>query len=371
MSTIDDIKLLETIEKYLAGEMSNAEFEQFELTRKSTPEIDQMVVEHGMFLNAMDNYAARKNFSKINEITFNTLFEAGEWAPLNEQSSKFKLIKLWNKYKKVTAIAASVGGIIALFTTFMTIYFSPTLNGSQVMQLSKQVEIIKNNQLEQGNILNEVKTKMPQNAILVSGGTGFLINQKGYMITSAHVLKGDKVMVINNEGQEFNAEIVYSDIKSDLSLLKINDTDYIAPKYMPYSIDKKMSDLSEEVFTLGYPRNDNDIVYGKGYLSAQTGFEGDKNAYQIQIGANPGYSGAPVFNEKNEIIGVINTRQKQLEGVTFAIKSAKIYDLINEVETKSGKENKIEFSKKVSSEQDKKKTINNMKGYIFNIRSFN
>jgi len=371
MSTIDDIKLLETIEKYLAGEMSNAEFEQFELTRKSTPEIDQMVVEHGMFLHAMDNYATRKNFSKINEITFNTLFEAGEWAPINEQSSKFKLIQLWNKYKKVTAIAASVGGIIALFTTFMTIYFSPTLNGSQVMQLSKQVEIIKNNQLEQGNILNEVKTKMPQNAILVSGGTGFLINQKGYMITSAHVLKGDKVMVINNEGQEFNAEIVYSDIKSDLSLLKINDTDYIAPKNMPYSIDKKMSDLSEEVFTLGYPRNDNDIVYGKGYLSAQTGFEGDKNAYQIQIGANPGYSGAPVFNEKNEIIGVINTRQKQLEGVTFAIKSAKIYDLINEVETKSGKENKIEFSKKVSSKQDKKKTINNMRGYIFNIRSFN
>jgi S1-C subfamily serine protease len=132
-----------------------------------------------------------------------------------------------------------------------------------------------------------------------------------------------------------------------------------------------MNNLGEEVYTLGYPRNDNDIVYGKGYLSAQSGFEGDLNAYQIQIGANPGYSGAPVFNENNEIIGVINTRQKQLEGVTFAIKSEKIYDLINTIESKMGKEHKVNLSIKSQNKQDRKKIINNMKNYIFNIRSFN
>jgi len=82
-----------------------------------------------------------------------------------------------------------------------------------------------------------------------------------------------------------------------------------------------MTDLGEEIFTLGYPRSDNDIVYGKGYLSAQSGFEGDSNAYQIQISANPGYSGAPVFNDNAELIGIISTRQKQAEGVAFAIKS--------------------------------------------------
>jgi S1-C subfamily serine protease len=369
---MDDIQLLETIEKYLSGEMTPAEATQFEAMRKSTPEIDQMVVEHSMFLHEMERYSNRKNFSKLSEITFNTLFDAGEWTPVDETSTRYKVIQLWHRYKKVTAIAATVGGLIAMITTIMTLYFSPSLNGSQVLQLSKAIELIKNNQLAQGNLLNEVKTKLPENAVLVSGGTGFLIDTKGFMITNAHVLKGNKAMVISSEGKELNADIIYTDNTTDLALLKIKDSDYVAPKNIPYNIRKKSTELGEEVYTLGYPRNDNDIVYGKGYLSAQSGFEGDKNAYQLQIAANPGYSGAPVFNENAELIGIINTRQKQLEGVTFAIKSDKIFDLINASEKTDGtlKNFKVQISN-VKPGRDRKKQINNLKNYIYNIRSFN
>jgi len=372
MNTLDDIQLLETIEKYLLGEMSPAETTQFEAMRKTTPEIDQMLMEHSIFLHEISNYSKRKNFSKLTEITFNTLFEAGEWTPVDETTTKYKVVQLWHRYKKVTAIAATVGGLIAMITTIMTLYFSPSLNNSQVLQLNKAIEIIKNNQLAQGNLINEVKTKLPENAVLVSGGTGFLIDAKGYMITNTHVLKGNKVMVISSEGNELNADIIYTDKSSDLALLKINDTDYMAPKNIPYSIRKKSTDLGEEVYTLGYPRSDNDIVYGKGYLSAQTGFEGDIKAYQLQISANPGYSGAPVFNEHAELIGIINTRQKQLEGVTFAIKSEKIFDLINDGEKTDGalKNIKIQHGKSRPN-RDRKKQINNLKNYIYNIRSFN
>jgi S1-C subfamily serine protease len=367
MITMDDIQLLEAIEKYLAGEMSPAEAAQFESIRKNTPEIDQMVVEHSMFLHEMDNFAKRKNFTRTTEITFNTLFEAGEWAPINEQSTKFKVIQLWSKYKKVTAIAASVGGFIAGITTVMLMYFSPSLNGSQVLQLSKAIEIIKNNQKVQGHLLNEVKTKLPENAKLISGGSGFLIDTKGYIITNAHVLKGDDAIVISSTGQELNATIIYTDKSSDLALLKIEDADFVQPKSIPYSIRNKKSELGEEIYILGYPRNDNDIVYGKGYLSAQSGFEGDSNAYQIQISANPGYSGAPVFNDNAELIGIINTRQKQAEGVAFAIKSSKVFDLIEA----ASKENTIKIAKKSIGKNDRKKQISNLKNYIYNIRSFN
>mgnify|MGYP000170841302 CR=1 FL=1 len=101
---MDDIQLLEAIEKYLAGEMSPAEAAQFESIRKNTPEIDQMVVEHSMFLHEMDNFAKRKNFTRTTEITFNTLFEAGEWTPVDETTTKYKVVQLWHRYKKVTAI---------------------------------------------------------------------------------------------------------------------------------------------------------------------------------------------------------------------------------------------------------------------------
>ncbi|MFM1930010.1 MAG: hypothetical protein RL387_1338 [Bacteroidota bacterium] len=370
---MDDIQLLEAIERYLAGDMSTQEMAQFESIRKQTPEIDQMVVEHEMFLHQMDHFARRNNFATLSKQTFDNLYTAGEWNIIDENSTKAKVIQIWNKYKRVTAIAASVGGFIALFTSSMIMYFSPSLNGSQVLQLSKAIEVIKKNQKVQGHLLNEVKTKLPENAKLVSGGSGFLIDTKGFVITNAHVLKGNSAIVVNSDGEELKAAIIYADKDLDLALLQINDEEFKQPKQLPFTIRKKMTDLGEEIFTLGYPRTDNDIVYGKGYLSAQSGFEGDSNAYQIQISANPGYSGAPVFNDNAELIGIISTRQKQAEGVAFAIKSKKIYDLVNTIkENESTKDVKVKLAKASTKHgKDRKSHISNFKDYIYSIKSYN
>jgi len=369
---MEDRILLETIEKYLTGAMSAQEVELFETLRKNTPEIDQMVIEHSMFLQHMDIYADRRNFTYLTEKTFEQLLAAGEWADENT-SNKTRLIQLWNKYKKVAAIAASVGGFIALTTSALMMYFSPSLNGNQLLQLSKAVEVIKKNQQVQGHLLNEVKSKVPENATLISGGSGFLVNTKGYIITNAHVLKGNGAIVINHRGQELHADIIYADKALDLALLKIEDKDFIEPNSIPFSIRKKISDLGEEIFTLGYPRNDNDIVYGKGYLSAQTGFEGDSSSFQVQISANPGYSGAPIFNDKGELIGIISTRQKLAEGVAFAIKSNKIIDLINNAkEQEDQAEIKLKISKgEQHNTPNRKEQISNLKNYIFSVRSYN
>ncbi len=370
---MDDIQLLEAIERYLLGDMSSGEVAQFETIRKQTPEIDQMVVEHEMFLHQIGQFANRKNFSKNLEQTFTKLYDAGEWTPFDEQSTKVKVIQLWTKYRKVTAIAASVGGFIALFTSTIIMYLAPSLNGSQVLQLSKALEAIKKNQQAQGHLLNEVKTKLPENAKLISGGSGFLIDTKGFVITNAHVLKGNSAIVVNSEGQELNAKIIYTDKNLDLALLQITDEEFKQPKQLPFTIRKKMTELGEEVFTLGYPRTDNDIVYGKGYLSAQSGFEGDSNSYQIQISANPGYSGAPVFNDRAELVGIISTRQKQAEGVAFAIKSKKIYDLVDAIKENDNTEAiSIKLNKaSAKAHADRKSHINNFKDFIYSIKSFN
>lgn len=370
---MEDIHLLEIIEKYLSGQMSDQEIVQLNEMRQNSAHIDQLVVEHKLFLDQMEAYAKRKNIAHTSHEVFNTLLSNGEWTPMIAATEPTKVIQLWSKYKKVIAIAASFGGFVAIFTSIIVMYLSPSLNGSQLLQLSKAVEVIKKNQQAQGHLLNEVKTKVPENAKLISGGSGFLIDTKGYIITNAHVLKGDGAIVINSKGQELNATIIYTDINNDLALLKIEDKDYKQPKTIPYAIRRKISDLGEEIFTLGFPRNDNDIVYGKGYLSAQTGYEGDSNSYQIQISANPGYSGAPIFNSKGELIGVISTRQKLAEGVAFAVKSTEILEVLGALKQDEKTKNINIKLQKFSNGSNMNRTsqLNNLKNYMYSVRSFN
>lgn len=366
---MDDILLLEAIERYLHGDMEAAERDYFETLRKNTPEIDQMVVEHGMFLHQMDIYALHRNLRASLQASHTKLLERGDINEGGELTTRGKVIQLWNKYKRVTAIAASVGGVIALVISGLAIYFSPVVNGNQIEQLSKAIEVIKKNQQYQGTLINEVKSKIPENARLISGGSGFLIDPKGYIITNAHVLKGSGAVVVNSKGQEFNATIAHIDTDRDLAIIKINDPEYTPQKSLPYTIRRNSSDLGEEIFTLGYPRND--IVYGEGYLSARSGYNSDSLTYQVQISANPGNSGGPVFNSNGEVIGILSTRQAEAEGVAFAVKSKNIYRMVDELKATDTNVAKIKLpTRSTLKGVNRKQQITRLEESVFYVKAF-
>ena len=101
-------------------------------------------------------------------------------------------------YKRVTAIAASIAGITALLISLLITKFSPaSLTKSDVQELSKKINVLEN----KTNVLNaEIKKNqnLPAAHTYTTGGTGFLIDGRGYLITNAHVLKGKGVIVNNN-----------------------------------------------------------------------------------------------------------------------------------------------------------------------------
>lgn len=328
---MEDALLLETIERYLNGNMLAEEKVYFEQLRKNTPEIDQMVVEHKLFLHQMEQFSEHKNLKQSLNNAHHNLVNKGAVYEGGEISTKGRVVQLWNKYYRVTGIAASIAGITALVISGLVSYYTPKVNNSQIEPLSKKIDQVQKSLRATNEKLNEVGARIPKGGSGVeftSSGSAFLIDGKGYLVTNAHVLKGSGAIVVNSKGEEFNAKIINIDNEKDIAILKIDDDEYKAVS-LPYSIRKSNVDLGEELFTLGYPREQ--IVYNMGYLSAVSGFDGDTASCQISLSANPGNSGGPVFNKNGEIIGILSTRQTTAEGVVFAIKAKGIYKLVDEL----------------------------------------
>jgi S1-C subfamily serine protease len=367
---MDDILLLQTIERYLDGKMLPDEKSFFEQHRKNVPEIDQMVVEHTMFLHQMEDYSANHNLKHSLQEVHSKLLADGAINEGGEISVKGRVVQIWNKYRKVTAIAAVVGGAIALMISGLIAYFAP-VNQQAIQKLGWEVEKLKQSQKYQGNKINEVESKIPKNADVKGGGSGFLIDAKGYILTNSHVLGGAKFANVYNAGKEFTTRIIFQDEKRDLAILKIEDEDFVPAKSLPYGISNKNNvDLGEEIFTLGYPRNE--IVYNMGYLSAKTGYEGDTLSCQIQMSANPGNSGGPLLNKNGEVIGVLSTKEKQSEGVTFAITSKYIYRMVEELKKSDTTYQRIKMPTYSSVRgMDRVNQVKKMEDCVFLIRAYN
>ena len=335
---MEDLKILEAVERYIAGEMSPDERVYFESLRKSSPEIDQAVVEHTYFLQQMDRFDNTRQFKAILNDTHIHLAEKG-LIQSPRLKGRAKVVYLFNRYKRTVAIAASVAGITVLSVSALIWSLSdvkPNDVKNQVDLLRREITTLKKNDQILDNKINDVVTAQGDSVtgpapVYTSGGTGFLIDAKGYLVTNAHVVENARnIAVQNSNGRDLRATIVYKDAARDIAILKITDKAFKSPAYIPYSLKNTTSEIAEPIFSLGYPRND--IVYGEGYLSAKTGFEGDTLAVQIDINANRGNSGSPIINRKGEIIGILKGRQSSVEGAVFAIRSKYIFDAMNQLQ---------------------------------------
>lgn len=359
---MDEILLIETVERYLKGEMDAKEKGFFEEIRKNNPEIDQMVVEHTFLFNELDKQANLKAFKHSLYEVESKLAEEGIIRKA-ELTTKAKVVFLWKKYKRSIAVAASIAGIVSIVTTASISTYNNNVDKTHIGYLMLKIDNTakKVAQLDK-TIKDNPGTQTNPNPDYRA--TGFLIDGKGFIVTNAHVVNRLKAIYVeNNKGDIFKAQAIYSDQNTDLAILKIVDTSYKTILNLPYSINRSNSNLGEQIFTLGYPRNE--IVYGEGYVSAKSGNEGDSTAYQMSVSVNPGNSGGPVLNKYGQIIGIITSKNLTADGVVFAAKSKNIYKLIEAAKT-AGDSNTIKVPANTTLRGlDREQQVKKMEDFVF------
>jgi serine protease Do len=169
---------------------------------------------------------------------------------------------------------------------------------------------------DQGGDNGGIERRVPQ-----SLGSGFIISKDGYILTNHHVVKGaDQVIVRLNDRRELEADVVGSDERSDVALLKIDADDLPTVKIG----DSSKLEQGEWVLAIGSPFGFDHTVTS-GIVSA-TGRALSNETYvpfiQTDVAINPGNSGGPLFNLDGEVVGInsqIYTRSGGFMGLSFAI----------------------------------------------------
>src|SRR6476661_3942291 len=230
---MEEIQILELVERYLRDEMSPEERARFEEIRRSNPEIDQLVVENIMFFGQVNEFSETRNCKSTLTDIHHNLVNAGTTKESNGQAI---IRQLWKRNKKVMAVAASIAGLTTLLLAGSVFYVSKKADSKNLLELNRKFESTRRtvDALKQ-QVENVRAPKAPDNTPLKSGGTGFLIDTKGYLVTNAHVIKGATSIVLqNNREQEFRASVVHVNETADIAILKINDEDFKPLSSLPY-----------------------------------------------------------------------------------------------------------------------------------------
>src|SRR6185436_19609795 len=135
---MEDIQLLEAVERYIRGEMKPDERVYFEQLRKTNPEVDQLVVEHTLFIHQMNELGEVRKFrSTLNEV-HTDLSEKGT-INSDKLKGKAKIVYLWKRYKRVATIAASIAGITTIIISLLVWSVTPKAE-DEVTKLNRKLE---------------------------------------------------------------------------------------------------------------------------------------------------------------------------------------------------------------------------------------
>lgn len=165
-------------------------------------------------------------------------------------------------------------------------------------------------------------------------GSGFFISEDGYLVTNNHVIQGgDEYTVVMDDGTEIQAELIGSDPRTDLAVLKVDEEREFT--YVAFSEEERVR-VGDWVVAVGNPFGLGGTVTA-GIISA-SGRDIGAGPYddfiQIDAAVNRGNSGGPAFDLSGRVVGVntaIFSPSGGNVGIAFAIPATVASDVVNQL----------------------------------------
>ncbi len=204
-----------------------------------------------------------------------------------------------------------------------TICSTEKLSWAQIQPKIKDTVVQVFSQVAEFNWLEPYKTPNQ----LGGSGSGFFINDKGYLITNFHVINQARVISIQipSMGKELvDVEVVGVDPVRDIALLKIQDSEIETVKKelgkIPFLTFGNSDSVrrTDEVVALGYPLGMMSLKSTKGVVSGRESVM-RRQFIQIDAAINPGNSGGPVLDKLGQVIGISTAGIPSAQNVGYII----------------------------------------------------
>ena len=151
-------------------------------------------------------------------------------------------------------------------------------------------------------------------------GSGFIIDTEGHILTNNHVIeKAEEIKVkLSDQQKEYDAQVIGTDPKTDLALIKIKGAGDLPVVHMG---DSESLEVGEWVVAIGNPFGleqtvTTGIISAKGRVIGAGPYD---DFLQTDASINPGNSGGPLFNLEGEVVGINTAIVAGGQGIGFAI----------------------------------------------------
>ena len=200
--------------------------------------------------------------------------------------------------------------------------------GSQIGSIDEEFDLLKaSTSADFSGIIEDAIKSVVTIRTDVSQGTGFIIEDQGYIVTNYHIMENAKSAgIFTFDGASHSVDLIGHNPSLDISLLKIEGS------FEELKLESDDVQIGEKVIAIGNPLGLQFSV-SEGIISAthRPGPSGAEAYIQTDAALNPGNSGGPLINNQGKVVGINNFKIGGGENLGFALESDYIENTVNEI----------------------------------------